>query len=156
MGVVQLGDVTQVVVDEADRMADMGFLPAVRRILDQTSKDRQVLLFSATLDGAVATLAAATQRQPVRHEVGPEGPDITAARHVFWEVERARPAAPRRPPSSRPSGRRWCSAAPATAPTAWPSSSASSASARRRSTAAAASRSATGRCARSARARCRR
>ena len=88
MGVVQLGDVRQVVVDEADRMADMGFLPAVRRILDQTHRDRQVLLFSATLDGAVATLAKAMQHQPVRHEVGPEGPDITAAHHVFWEVER--------------------------------------------------------------------
>ena len=55
-------------------MADMGFLPAVRRILGQTNKDRQVLLFSATLDGAVGTLAAAVQRHPVRHEVGPQGP----------------------------------------------------------------------------------
>ena len=69
-------------------MADMGFLPSVKRILDQTNKDRQVLLFSATLDGTVATLARATQRNPVRHEVGAEGPDITAATHVFWEVER--------------------------------------------------------------------
>ncbi|GIR35996.1 MAG: hypothetical protein CM15mP49_13810 [Actinomycetota bacterium] len=39
-----LEDVKQVVIDEADRMADMGFMPAVKRILDQTSKDRQTIL----------------------------------------------------------------------------------------------------------------
>ena len=88
MRALSLEDVTQVVIDEADRMADMGFLPAVRRILEQTSRDRQVLLFSATLDGAVATLAKAVQRQPVRHEIGPVGPDMTLTRHVFWSVDR--------------------------------------------------------------------
>jgi superfamily II DNA/RNA helicase/cold shock CspA family protein len=70
-------------------MADMGFLPAVRRLVEQTAPSRQVLMFSATLDGAVATLAAAVQRRPVRHEVGPVGPEVTAAQHVFWSVERA-------------------------------------------------------------------
>ena len=82
----------QVVIDEADRMADMGFLPAVRRILEQTAADRQVLLFSATLDGAVGKLAAAVQRHPVRHEVGAAGPDMTPARHVFWAVDADRPS----------------------------------------------------------------
>ena len=51
-----LEDVKQVVIDEADRMADMGFMPAVKRILDQTSKGRQTILFSATLDQDVAQL----------------------------------------------------------------------------------------------------
>jgi superfamily II DNA/RNA helicase/cold shock CspA family protein len=93
MRALTLQDVDQVVIDEADRMADMGFLPAVRRILEQTKSERQVLLFSATLDGTVAQLAKAVQRQPVRHEVGPAGPDITAARHAFWAVDRTdRPA----------------------------------------------------------------
>ncbi len=69
-------------------MADMGFLPAVRRIVEQTSKDRQVLLFSATLDGPVAKLVADFQHDPVRHEVGPEGPDVHAAQHHFWVVDR--------------------------------------------------------------------
>ena len=93
-GVVSLGDVRQVVVDEADRMADMGFLPAVRRILGLTSAERQVLLFSATFDSAVSKLAGDIQRDPVVHEIGPEGPDVTAARHIFWQVDRMeRPAA---------------------------------------------------------------
>ena len=51
-------------------------------------RDRQVLLFSATLDGAVGTLAAAVQRQPIRHEVGPAGPDMALTRHAFWSVDR--------------------------------------------------------------------
>jgi superfamily II DNA/RNA helicase len=83
-GDVSLRDVTQVVLDEADRMADMGFMPAVRRLLDQTSNKRQTVLFSATLDGDVAKLTRDYQKNPVRHEVGEETPDITSASHVFW------------------------------------------------------------------------
>jgi superfamily II DNA/RNA helicase/cold shock CspA family protein len=86
-GLVSLDDVEQIVVDEADRMADMGFLPAVRRILELTSAERQVLLFSATFDGAVSKLAADIQRNPVVHEIGPQGPDVNLARHVFWQVD---------------------------------------------------------------------
>ena len=53
---LNLEEVKQVVIDEADRMADMGFMPAVKRILDQTSNDRQTILFSATLDRDVEQL----------------------------------------------------------------------------------------------------
>ena len=88
MRAIDLRDVRTVVVDEADQMADMGFLPAVRRILDQTATERQVMLFSATLDGPVAKLVADYQHDPVRHEVGPTGPDVHAARHHFWLVAR--------------------------------------------------------------------
>ena len=88
-GLVDLSAIDHVVLDEADRMADMGFMPAVRRLLDQTSSDRQTVLFSATLDGDVAKLTRDHQRDPVRHEVGEDTPDITAARHIFWKLPRA-------------------------------------------------------------------
>ena len=85
-GAVSLTATNRVVLDEADRMADMGFMPAVRRLLDQTVRKRQTMLFSATLDGDVARLTRDYQQNPVRHEVGEETPDITAAHHVFWNM----------------------------------------------------------------------
>ncbi|MFT7474252.1 MAG: superfamily II DNA/RNA helicase [Verrucomicrobiales bacterium] len=87
-GDVSLRDVSQIVLDEADRMADMGFMPAVRRILGQTAKKRQTVLFSATLDGDVAKLTRDYQNNPVRHEVGEETPDITSASHIFWKSQK--------------------------------------------------------------------
>ncbi len=88
-GVVSLNAVEMVVVDEADRMADMGFIPAVRRLLDQTAPDPQTMLFSATLDGDVASLTRDYQHDPVRCEVGDETPDVISADHLFWTVARA-------------------------------------------------------------------
>ena len=85
-GSVDLSDVDIVVVDEADRMADMGFMPAVRRILDRTSRKRQTLLFSATLDGDIAVLSRDYQRDPVRHETGTVEPETIDAQHHFWLV----------------------------------------------------------------------
>tara|TARA_B100000686_G_C16775260_1_gene967993 strand:+ start:1076 stop:2512 length:1437 start_codon:yes stop_codon:yes gene_type:complete len=80
---LELGAVRQVVIDEADRMADMGFMPAVKRILDQTSNDRQTILFSATLDRDVEQLKKSYQRDPVLREVGDKTPDIKQAIHTY-------------------------------------------------------------------------
>ena len=86
-GDVDLDEVEVVVIDEADRMSDMGFLPEVKRLLDRTPNDRQTLLYSATLDGDVGVLARDYQRDPARHEVGDPEPNIEDARHLFWRLE---------------------------------------------------------------------
>ena len=84
---VRLDAVEFAVLDEADRMADMGFLPEVRRLMDQVRPDRQTLLFSATLDGDVDVLVKRYQRTPVRHEVQSDE-DAPQNRHLFWRAER--------------------------------------------------------------------
>ena len=86
-GAANLSQVDIVVVDEADRLADMGFLPAVRRLLDRTSPTRQTLLFSATLDGDIAVLSRVYQQKPVRHDAGTVEPETIDARHHFWLVQ---------------------------------------------------------------------
>jgi superfamily II DNA/RNA helicase len=84
-----LHDVEIVVIDEADRMADMGFLPEVRRLLDKVRPDRQTYLFSATLDGEVNVLIKHYQKKPFTHEVvTPEG-EHDLRRHLFWKIDRA-------------------------------------------------------------------
>ena len=86
-GSVELSRVDMVVIDEADRMADMGFLPVVRRLVDKTSGTRQTLLFSATLDGPVDTLIRDYQRDPVRHDVELDDDGRGDVSHHFWRVE---------------------------------------------------------------------
>jgi len=69
-GIVDLDGIQILVLDEADRMLDMGFQPQVDRIVRRLPKDRQTMFFSATLDGAVGRIAQVYTRDPVQHEVG--------------------------------------------------------------------------------------
>jgi len=83
-GAVSLEDVGVVVLDEADRMADMGFMEPVCKILDKCKPDRQTILFSATLDDEVADLVRDYQTDPVTIEVGPKEVTMESMTHYFW------------------------------------------------------------------------
>ena len=84
---LKLEDVETVVIDEADRMADMGFMEPVCKILDKCSKQRQTILFSATLDDDVADLVRNYQQNPVTFEVGPKEVSIENMQHLFWTIK---------------------------------------------------------------------
>jgi len=81
-----LAKVKFLVLDEADRMLDMGFKPDVTRIVGQTRGTRQTLLFSATLEGEVGRVAAAFTTNPVRHEHNPPARKGATVEHRFIRV----------------------------------------------------------------------
>lgn len=87
-GAIDLGAVRIVVIDEADRMADMGFLPSVRRLVDRTASERQVMLFSATMGPEVEALVSRYQTDPARHDVANDEPSSSEVAHLFWNVPR--------------------------------------------------------------------
>lgn len=82
-----LDEVEISVLDEADHMADLGFLPAVTRILNQVPRDGQRLLFSATLDNGVDKLVRRFLHQPVMHSVDSANSPVAAMTHHILHVE---------------------------------------------------------------------
>ena len=83
-GACSLADIEVTVIDEADHMADLGFLPAVTRLMAQAPARGQRMLFSATLDGAVNSLVARFMPDPVRHEAdSATGSGPLLAHHVL-------------------------------------------------------------------------
>jgi superfamily II DNA/RNA helicase len=83
-GHCDLGSIEITVLDEADHMADLGFLPGVRRILDRTPRESQRLLFSATLDKAIDVLVKRYLRNPVTHQAdSAQSPVATMDHHVL-------------------------------------------------------------------------
>ena len=85
-GAVELSNLGIVVIDEADRMADMGFLPQVEWLLRRAEGEHQTLLFSATLDGGIQGLVDRYQHNPVFHEVGSATVSVELMAHRFLLV----------------------------------------------------------------------
>ncbi len=86
-GVISLDKVEVLVLDEADRMLDMGFKPAVSRIVAQTPDERQTLFFSATLEGATGQLAASFTHEARRHTQRPAADERAEIEHSFVHVD---------------------------------------------------------------------
>lgn len=89
-GTIRLNDISILVLDEVDRMLDVGFLPPMRRIISKCPKERQTLFFSATLPPEIVDLASFALRDPIRIEIGASRSVTSTVKHGVYIVDPGR------------------------------------------------------------------